>query len=55
MHEASATIHGEVETVKESVEEYVNITNEQFAKENDFVKYQLAGKMTPSLERLYYY
>ena len=43
MHEASTTIHDEVETVKESVEEYVTITNEQFAKENDFVKYQLAG------------
>lgn len=44
MNEASTTIHDEVETVKQSVEEYVTITNEQFAKENDFVKYQLAGK-----------
>ena len=53
MEEASATIHDEVETVKESVEEYVTITNEQFAKENDFVKYQLAGEEIISPTRKY--
>ena len=43
MEEATHTIHEEVEKVKVSVEDYVLISNEQFAKENDFVKYQLAG------------
>ena len=45
MEEATHTIHEEVEKVKVSVEDYVLISNEQFAKENDFVKYQLAGKL----------
>jgi hypothetical protein len=41
---AQDTIHDEVDSVKNKIEQYVIITNKQFAAENDFVKYQLAGK-----------
>jgi hypothetical protein len=40
---AQSTIHGEVEIVRNNIEQYVAVTNKQFATENDFVKYQLAG------------
>jgi hypothetical protein len=40
---AQATIHEEVENVRETIQNYVLATNDKFAAENDFVKYQLAG------------
>jgi hypothetical protein len=40
---AQATIHDEVENVRETIQNYVLATNDKFAAENDFVKYQLAG------------
>ncbi len=42
--DAQETISDEVESVRENIRQYVAITNQQFAAENDFVKYQLAGK-----------
>lgn len=42
---ARTTIHFEVSSVKSDIEQYVAVTNKQFAAENDFVKYQLAGKL----------
>lgn len=42
---AQRTIHSEVETVRDSIQQYVVVTNQQFAAENDFVKYQLAGEI----------
>ena len=41
--QAQATIHEEVSSVRMNIAQYVTITNQQFASENDFVKYQLAG------------
>jgi hypothetical protein len=41
--EAEDTIHQEVLAVQQNIEQYVAVTNQQFAAENDFVKYQLAG------------
>lgn len=46
---AQDTIHDEVDSVKNKIEQYVIITNKQFAAENDFVKYQLAGKSNQSI------
>lgn len=43
---AQATIHNEVKMVQDNIEQYVAITNKQFAAEDDFVKYQLAGTFT---------
>lgn len=43
--DAQETITVEVESVRENIRQYVAITNQQFAAENDFVKYQLAGKI----------
>ena len=43
---ATALIHDEVLDVKDTMEAYVVVTNHQFAAENDFVKYQLAGTFT---------
>lgn len=43
---AQDSIHTEVETVKKNIDQYIIITNKQFAAENDFVKYQLAGTFT---------
>lgn len=43
---AQETIHQEVAGVKANIDEYVAVTNKQFAAENDFVKYQLAGTFT---------
>jgi hypothetical protein len=40
---AQATIQDEVAEVRDHIESYVAVTNKQFAAENDFVKYQLAG------------
>lgn len=40
---AEDTIHDEVRDVQAKIEQYVIVTNKQFAAENDFVKYQLAG------------
>lgn len=40
---AEDTIHQEVQGVQTKIEQYVIVTNKQFAAENDFVKYQLAG------------
>jgi hypothetical protein len=43
---AQDTIRSEVNVVQASIEQYVAITNKQFAAENDFVKYQIAGTFT---------
>ena len=43
---AEDTIHKEVQVVQENIEQYVAVTNKQFAAEDDFVKYQLAGTFT---------
>jgi len=43
---AQQTIHEEVKVVQDSIEQYVAVTNKQFAAEDDFVKYQLAGTFT---------
>lgn len=43
---AQSTIQGEVSEVRDHIEAYVAVTNKQFAAENDFVKYQLAGKFS---------
>lgn len=40
---AQDTIHFEVKDIKDNIDQYVAVTNKQFAAENDFVKYQLAG------------
>ncbi len=40
---AQATIQEEVAEVRDHIEAYVAVTTKQFAAENDFVKYQLAG------------
>lgn len=42
---AQATIQDEVAEVRDHIEAYVAVTNKQFAAENDFVKYQLAGTL----------
>ena len=44
--DAQEAIHAEVQGVKDNINQYVIITNKQFAAENDFVKYQLAGTFT---------
>jgi hypothetical protein len=44
--QAKSQIHMEVKTVRENVDQYVSVTNNQFRAENDFVKYQLAGTFT---------
>jgi hypothetical protein len=41
---AKADINEEVTAVHESMDQYIIFSNNQFAAENDFVKYQLAGK-----------
>lgn len=41
---AKATIHEEVQAVQESMEEFFAFTDKKFASQNDFVRYQLAGK-----------
>lgn len=41
--EARAAIDREVQSVRDNIDQYVSVTNKQFAAENDFVKYQLAG------------
>jgi len=41
---AEDTIRQEVQGVQDKIEQYVIVTNKQFAAENDFVKYQLAGE-----------
>ncbi len=50
LHEAVASatdlINEEVKHVEDYVEAYVEATNDQFAAENDFVKFQLAGTLT---------
>ena len=46
VQQAQRQIQNEVKTVKDNIEQYVAITNKQFAAENDFVKYQLAGTFT---------
>eukprot|EP00981_Chlorochromonas_danica_P002250 scaffold437_cov168-Ochromonas_danica.AAC.67 len=43
---AKEAIHSEVDVVQANIEQYVAITNKQFAAENDFVKYQVAGTFT---------
>eukprot|EP01032_Pedospumella_encystans_P017092 gene17092-19485_t len=43
---AEDTIREEVQGVQAKIEQYVIVTNKQFAAENDFVKYQLAGTFT---------
>eukprot|EP01041_Mallomonas_annulata_P006040 gene6040-12175_t len=43
---AKAAIHDEVAEVKQDMDQYIIVTNHQFAIENDFVKYQLAGTFT---------
>ena len=44
--QAQFQIQNDVRSVKDNIEQYVAITNKQFAAENDFVKYQLAGTFT---------
>ena len=44
--QAETTIHTEVQQVRDNIDEYIIISNKQFAAENDFVKYQLAGTFT---------
>lgn len=44
--DASITIRNEVQGVRDNIAEYVAFSNQQFAAENDFVKYQLAGTFT---------
>ena len=46
VQDAQDTIKDEIKIVRENIDEYVAITNKQFAAENDFVKYQLAGTFT---------
>jgi hypothetical protein len=43
VRDAEVTIHEEVEAVRQNIAQYVAVTDKQFAAENDFVKYQLAG------------
>jgi ferritin-like protein len=43
--DAQETISVEVESVRENIRQYVAVTNQQFAAENDFVKYELAGNI----------
>lgn len=45
VRKAQDIIQQEVAEVRDNIESYVSITNKQFAAENDFVKYQLAGKI----------
>jgi hypothetical protein len=42
---AQEDIQSEVKEVRDNIAQYVLITNKQFAAENDFVKYQLAGNI----------
>ena len=42
---AAVQIHHQVSDVQDSINEYVAFSNKQFAAENDFVKYQLAGEL----------
>jgi hypothetical protein len=44
VQEAKTDINEEVTAVHESMDQYIIFSNNQFAAENDFVKYQLAGK-----------
>lgn len=46
VNEAQTEIHGEVDRVKEDVDEYVRTTQDQFSMENSFMVYQLAGTFT---------
>lgn len=43
VEEAKTDINEEVRAVHESMDQYIIFSNNQFAAENDFVKYQLAG------------
>lgn len=45
---AQDLIQDEVSVVKNNIDQYVAVTNKQFAAENDFVKYQLAGTLSSS-------
>ena len=38
--------------MRENIDEYIAISNKQFAAENDFVKYQLAGTTTAKSKRI---
>jgi hypothetical protein len=44
---AKVDINEEVSAVHQSMDQYIIFSNNQFAAENDFVKYQLAGLPTP--------
>jgi hypothetical protein len=46
MNEYSTIDRNEVQGVRDNIAEYVAFSNQQFAAENDFVKYQLAGTFT---------
>lgn len=43
VHDAEVKIRQEVDAVQKDIAQYVAVTNKQFAAENNFVKYQLAG------------
>eukprot|EP00606_Chrysophyceae_sp_TOSAG23-5_P000866 GSChrysophyteH2.ASY1.ANO1.1420.1 assembled CDS len=43
---AESKIHKDVSLLQANVDTYVEVTNKQFAQEDDFVKYQLAGTFT---------
>jgi hypothetical protein len=44
--DAESKIGREVDMVQANVDKYVDITNKQFAQEDDFVRFQLAGTFT---------
>lgn len=46
VRKAKANIHTEVKDIQTKINAYVSFSNKQFAAENDFVKYQLAGTFT---------
>jgi hypothetical protein len=43
---AEKRIHDDVSLLQTNVDTYVKVTKKQFAQEDDFVKYQLAGTFT---------
>lgn len=46
VEDAQSIIKEDVKTVRSNIDQYVAVTNQRFAAENDFVKYQLAGLFT---------
>lgn len=46
VRDAKLNIHSQVKDIQSKINAYVAFSNKQFAAENDFVKYQLAGTFT---------